>query len=316
MILEGESRHANVDDDFSGTPLRSLSVVDDALDCQRHEGDTRDTAMRGKIVKDSPEEYYGLRALSNSGMTELMRCPARFKTWMDRAGQGEADTQALIFGRLLHCMVLEPEALESRYRAKLYNGNSKEGRAEIAEAKADGVELVPGKMWYDAHNMAFSLREHPVLKNAHDKETEVSVYWTELDGVVPCKARVDMLATIPAFGPVAIDLKTTCDASIGELERSIVKYGYNRQAAWYLRGLRAAGRDVRAFIFLAVEKESPHVVTAFTVSEGAQELALADIRECVETFADCMASGIWPGYTTSPIVELDAPAWAYKRREI
>ena len=316
MILEGE-RYADVDNDFSGPPLWPLSVVGDALALQRHEGNAEeDEAMRWQIVKDSPEDYYSRRALSNSGMTELLRCPARFKARLDEAEQGRADTQALLFGRLLHCIVLEPEALESRYRAKLHNGNSKEGRAEIAAAKADSVELVPEKTWHDAHNMAHALREHPVLKSAQDKESEVSVYWTELDGVVPCKARVDMLATIPAFGPVAIDIKTACDASPGELERSIIKYGYNRQAVWYLRGLRAAGRDVRAFIFLAVEKEPPHIVTAFTVSEGAQALALEDIQHCVETFAGCMSSGMWPGYTTSPIVELDVPAWAYKRKEI
>ena len=271
--------------------------------------------MRGQIVKDSPEEYYGRKALSNSGMTELLRCPARFKARLDEAEQGRADTQALHWGRLLHSMVLEPDALQSRYRAKIYNGNSREGRAEIAAAKDDGVELVPEKTWYDAFNMAYGLREHPVLKSAQGAETEVSVYWSELGGVVPCKARVDILATLPGFGAVAIDLKTTTDASPGELERSILKYGYHRQAAWYLRGLRAAGRDVRAFIFLAVEKEPPHIVTAFTVSEGAQALALEDIQRCVETFAGCTARGVWPGYTSSPIIELDLPAWAYKKEK-
>ena len=79
--------------------------------------------------------------------------------------------------------------------------------------------------------------------------------------------------------------------------------------------LRSAGMEVHAFLFLFVEKEPPYLTVATNISEGAQELALDEIRNCVDTFADCMASGIWPGYTESPVIELDLPAWAYKRNQ-
>ena len=49
------------------------------------------------------------------------------------------------------------------------------------------------------------------------------------------------------------------------------------------------------------------------IFDGAHHLD--EIRNCVDTFADCMASGIWPGYTESPVIELDLPAWAYKRNQ-
>ncbi len=271
--------------------------------------------MTGELVRDAPEAYYARWALSNSGMGELLRCPARLKALLDRAGERDADTPAMLTGRLLHCMVLEPEALAARWRRKNFSGTTKEGRAESAAARADGVTLVPAPTWDDCEAMRAALMTHPAIGNARHRETEVSVYWEERDGLVPCKARVDMLAEIPGFGPVAIDLKTTCDASPRELERGLLRFGYARQAAWYLRGLRAAGRDVRAFVFVAVEKTAPHVVTAYTVSADARERALRDIERCVETFAQCTARGQWPGYTESPIVELDLPAWAYRQEE-
>ena len=274
--------------------------------------------MEGMIIKDEQAAYYGRLALSNSGMGELLRCPAHLKAMLDRCGQDDKTNDAFTAGSLLHCMVLEPSEVSSRYRVKVNRGNTKAGKEEAEKAAEDGVQLVSQDMWETCSAMADAALRHPVMRSAHaagDLRTEQSVYWTERGGTVPCKARVDALVTLPNYGLCAIDLKTTRDASLAASEKSLYTYGYHRQAAWYLRGLRSAGMEVRAFLFLFVEKEPPYLTVATNISEGAQELALDEIRNCVDTFADCMASGIWPGYTESPVIELDLPAWAYKRNQ-
>lgn len=274
--------------------------------------------MEGMIIKDEQAAYYGRLALSNSGMGELLRCPAHLKAMLDRCGQDDKTNDAFTAGSLLHCMVLEPSEVSSRYRLKANRGNTKAGKEEAEKAARDGVQLVSQDMWETCSAMAAAALRHPVMRSAHaagDLRTEQSVYWTERGGTVPCKARVDALVTLPNYGLCAIDLKTTRDASLAAIEKSLYTYGYHRQAAWYLRGLRSAGMEVRAFLFLFVEKEPPYLTVATNISEGAQELALDEIRNCVDTFADCMASGIWPGYTESPVIELDLPAWAYKRNQ-
>lgn len=274
--------------------------------------------MEGMIIKDEQAAYYGRLALSNSGMGELLRCPAHLKAMLDRCGQDDKTNDAFTAGSLLHCMVFEPSEVSSRYRVKVNRGNTKAGKEEAEKAAEDGVQLVSQDMWETCSAMADAALRHPVMRSAHaagDLRTEQSVYWTERGGTVPCKARVDALVTLPNYGLCAIDLKTTRDASLAAIEKSLYTYGYHRQAAWYLRGLRSAGMEVRAFLFLFVEKEPPYLTVATNISEGAQELALDEIRNCVDTFADCMASGIWPGYTESPVIELDLPAWAYKRNQ-
>ncbi len=274
--------------------------------------------MEGMIIKEEQAAYYGRLALSNSGMGELLRCPAHLKAMLDRCGQDDKTNDAFTAGSLLHCMVLEPSEVSSRYRVKVNRGNTKAGKEEAEKATEDGVQLVSQDMWETCSVMADAALRHPVMRSAHaagDLRTEQSVYWTERGGTVPCKARVDALVTLPNYGLCAIDLKTTRDASLAAIEKSLYTYGYHRQAAWYLRGLRSAGMEVRAFLFLFVEKEPPYLTVATNISEGAQELALDEIRNCVDTFADCMASGIWPGYTESPVIELDLPAWAYKRNQ-
>ncbi|HJA77568.1 MAG TPA: PD-(D/E)XK nuclease-like domain-containing protein [Candidatus Desulfovibrio gallistercoris] len=274
--------------------------------------------IHAQIVKDEPAVYFGREALSQSGMTQLLRCPAHFRAMLDRAGEPEEQTDALLAGSLLHCMVLEPGALHARYAIRQNAGNTKAGKEEAAQAEASGVRLVKADMWDVCERMAESVREHPLMRAAlaePDFAAESSVYWTELDGRVPCKARIDALASLPGFGLCAIDLKTTRDASPAALEKSIHAFSYHRQAAWYMRGLRAAGCGVRAFIFLFVEKEPPFLTVAASISEAAQQVALDEIKTCVHTYADCIESGIWPGYTESPVIELDLPAWAYRRKD-
>lgn len=274
--------------------------------------------MDGAIIKDTPSAYHGRMALSNSGMNELLRCPAHLKTLLDRSAQEEPPSEALLAGSLMHCMVLEPEEMNSRYAPKMFSGATKAGKEEKTRADEMGITLVSKDTWNDCKAMSESILNHPIMRAAKDSgdlRTEQSVYWTERQGTVPCKARVDAIATIPGVGLCAIDLKTTRDASLASLEKSLYNYGYHRQAAWYRRGLRAAGHEVSAFIFLFVEKEAPFLTVGVNVAEAAQEAALDEIRNCVDTFADCMASGIWPGYTESPVIELDLPAWAYKRNQ-
>lgn len=274
--------------------------------------------MDGVIIKDAPSAYYGRMALSNSGMSELLRCPAHLKAMLDNCGQEESPSEALLAGSLLHCMVLEPDELDRRFAPNMFSGTTKAGKEEKVKAEEMGIILVSKDTWNDCKAMAEKVLKHPIMRAAKDSgdlRTEQSVYWTERQGTVPCKARVDAIATIPGVGLCAIDLKTTRDASLASLEKSLYNYGYHRQAAWYRRGLYAAGLDVRAFVFLFVEKEAPFLTVGVSVAEAAQESALDEIRNCVETYAGCMTSGHWPGYTEMPVVELDLPAWAKKKEQ-
>lgn len=265
------------------------------------------------VIQDAPEIYHGTKALSNSGMGKLLKCPAKFKHWMDKGDESKADY--FTCGSLLHAMVLEPEAVASRYAIQQFSGATKVGKEESANAKEKGITLIKADMWNACAEMAVQIFEHPLIraaKLAEDWQTETSIYWK--DHGVPCKARIDALATIPGVGLCAIDLKTTQDASPDSISKSMANYGYHRQAAWYRRALNAAGYNSAAFVLVFVEKEAPYCVTAATVSEAAQGDALEDIKTALELYTQCTESGVWPGYTDPkhPLIELDLPKWAQR----
>lgn len=268
-----------------------------------------------RIVRDTPEEYHAVKALSKSGMDELLQCPAKFKFMLDNMGSGNnAQTEAMLCGSLFHAMALEPDAVSSRYKERVHPGTTKAGKEEAEAAKQSGLSLVRSEMWSACTSMAEAVRKHPLMvtaSRASDFMQEVSIYWNE--GPVPCKARIDAVATLPMFGLCAIDLKSTQDASPGAIERSIYQWGYHRQAAWYRRALRYVGMNAQAFVLVFVEKTPPYVVTAANVSENAQCVALEEIKSAVELYKECSVSGVWPGYTTNLVTEIDLPDWAYRR---
>ena len=268
-----------------------------------------------RILRDRPEEYHSVKALSKSGMDELLNCPQKFKLMLDSMGNGDhAQTEAMLCGSLFHAMALEPDAVSSRYKERVHPGTTRAGKEEAEAAKQSGLSLVRSEMWSACTIMAEAVRKHPLMvtaSRASDFMQEVSIYWNE--GPVPCKARIDAVATLPMFGLCAIDLKSTQDASPGAIERSIYQWGYHRQAAWYRRALRSVGMSAQAFVLVFVEKTPPYVVTAANVSENAQCVALEEIKSAVDLYKECSVSGVWPGYTTNLVTEIDLPDWAYRR---
>ena len=272
------------------------------------------SAMQAVITKDSQEAYFGTPALSNSGITQIKDCPARFKHGQTAIRR---QTDAFLFGGVFHCLALEPEEANKRYLLKKEDGKTKAGKEEKASAESNGLELVKPDMFGSAQSMAKSVIAHKyaggLIRRATHKET--SIYWQEsINGhAINCKARLDAILDINSDGitTMALDLKSTQNASPQAIQRDIYKYGYHRQAAWYLRALLAVhGQETsNAFSFVFVEKEPPHIVTPVVMSQDAIAAGDEECQRYMAVYAECMASGEWPAYTNE-IIEIDLPELA------
>lgn len=273
------------------------------------------SSTAASMINDDARTYHSTKALSKSSMDDLLKCPALFKQTLDNMGQEEAPTPAMILGSLFHHMVLETSTLLEHWGVKRNSGASKAGKEEAALAAEKGITLVSPDVWETCEKMQSAALSHPLMRAAMaatDCRTETSIYWTER-GSIPCKARIDAMATIPGIGLCLIDLKSTNDASPDGISKHLYDYGYHRQAAWYTHALKTAGLEPKAFVFLFCEKQSPYLTTAATVSENALWLALEEINGALDTYEHCAAEGVWPGYTNEIITEIDLPAWAYRR---
>ena len=144
---------------------------------------------------------------------------------------------------------------------------------------------------------------------------ELSAYWRDPETGVLCRCRPDFWR----HDGIVVDLKTARDAGPEGFSRSILGWRYHAQAAFYLDGItraRAAGGiDMpapRAFVFVGVEKTAPYAVGVYTLDTQSIAIGRREYREDLDTYAECMGSGVWPGYGDK-IQPISLPEWRLRQ---
>lgn len=267
--------------------------------------------MKSGIYYELPgDQYHSGPGISNSGLGLIARSPLHYwSKYLDPNREPEEPTPALELGTAVHCAILEPEEFSKRYKvAPDVDRRTKAGKelyeaflAELGDAKA-----ISEKDFRRCQMMAESMHRHDAAEIIFaGGKAEVSIFWEDEETGVLCKIRPDWLMHRSTS---IFDLKTTEDASPRSFERSIMNYGYFRQAAFYLDGARAAGLEVDAFLFGAIEKSAPFA-SAIYYAEGTMiEAGRAEYRRHLRTYAECLERDRWPGYP-SEIVPIGLPAW-------
>ncbi len=225
---------------------------------------------------------------------------------------------AVDLGSAVHALVLQPEQFDSLIAVKKkVDGRTKEGKAynEEFEKHAAGKTIIDENDLVIAKRMNDAVRAHPAAAALLEQPgaQEVVLRWTI--GDIQCKARCDLIIDGMNGEPdTIIDIKTTADASPAEFARSIGSYGYHMQAAWYMAGYEAITGWRPNYRIIAVESEYPHDVVVYKLGRETLAIGSLQIMECVKRYAECQASGEWPGYADGEL-EVGLPIWAIKRFE-
>ena len=143
---------------------------------------------------------------------------------------------------------------------------------------------------------------------------ERSLFWRDDRTGVTRRARLDWLPN-PRSGRLIIpDYKTCRSANPEKLEKDIEEYGYHQQDDWYRSACKSLGLadDDAAFVFVCQEKTAPYVITVIEVNATARRIGAARNRRALERFAECTATGYWPGYSDE-VVAAALPGWAETR---
>jgi exodeoxyribonuclease VIII len=264
------------------------------------------------IHANIPAEIYHRRELGvvNKGaLDQLARTPAHYRAWIDGAEQEE--TPALVFGRALHALVLEPSLFAHEWALRPDFGDlrtkvGKESR-DAWQAEHEGVTVLPADDWTRLHAMRDAVMAHPVAGKLFDGGmSEATAVWIDRRTGLLCKARFDQWRDdLLLIG----DLKSTEDASPGAFSRSIARYRYHVQDAHYSAGAAALGFPAR-FVFVAVEKTAPfavgvHMLDVESASRGEELRA----RE-MDLLNECLRTDTWPGYPDQ-VNTIALPNWAF-----
>ena len=187
------------------------------------------------------------------------------------------------------------------------------------QVKADWTVAIPGKtlltdeQFAHLNGMRDSLMNHPtaskLMFGEQANRCEVVVVWVDEATGELCRCKIDALR--PNGRP--FDLKTTNDASEIGFRKSIENYGYDRQEAHYLAGVKAAtGKDWVYMPFVCVESEPPYLCAVHLLSKTYKLIGSGQIRDDLSLLKQCRDQNYWPGYSDDP-TEMEPSAW-YKIR--
>lgn len=254
-------------------------------------------------------EYRASPGVSASGLFALAESPADYR---ERLANPRPSTPAQALGTLVHLALLEPDRWEDSVAiAPKVNRRTKAGKAQWAAwLERSAGKIVATQDDRDATcRIIEAVDRDPAARSliATDGESELSIWW-EVDGTL-CKARVDRLR----HDGFLVDVKTASDANPKRWRDEAHRYGYHRQAAHYLDGLRSVATlgETPAPIgwaWLVVQTSAPWHVVVVVPSEQWLDIGRADRDRLLDVYRACEASGEWPGH--AGVHHLDAPRWA------
>lgn len=264
------------------------------------------------VYKMPEATYHALPLLNATSMKDASRSLQHFwANWAGNPNRAEReDKAAFIFGRAVHCAVLEPERFTAEYAALPEGTNlrTNDGKALKASLEARGKTILKAEEMATISAMVASLKADAYGSHIFAKgESEVTLIWQDAETGLWCKARADFINDT-----YVADLKTTTDASEDGFARAIHQYGYYLQAAFYMMGCHALKLEKKAFFFQAIEKEAPYATATHFLDKDYIDAGLKHSRLLmgqIATHLDAMKKGErLPGYAEKPIRHV-LPQW-------
>lgn len=256
-------------------------------------------------------EYHSSEGISSSGISLLIDCPKRyFHQYIEK--RKSIDTSAMQLGSAVHMLVLEPELFNKtfylmRESCDLRTKAGKEAYSQ-AESNANGRTILRPGTWEQVIEMADSIKKSATWNNIIPGKVEHSVFWDAGIYNTRLRARPDFYNDT-----MIVDIKTT--DSIKGFSKSIHTYGYHRQAAMQIDGLKHHDGKDRFFGFMVVENKEPYLTACFVLNEQSIQQGRREYLDAAAVYSECMESSVWPGYDDF-FQEISIPAYAIQQEEL
>lgn len=276
------------------------------------------------------EIYHAWPALNNSTLTKLEQSSPEH-VLADRKNPRPRTAQ-MRFGDAYHLCVLQPELFDRYYMVagpccadtkggvpcknmgavrRAVAGAAEpqwfcnvKGHDPMAGAPFDGDHVISQSDWDTMRAMRERLMSDPIAGPLLRQRgpVEVSAIFTDEATGQVCKLRIDKILVEMCS---ILDLKTTVCANRPQFVRAIKRYGYYRQAGFYVPGVMRAEPElaINKFIFVAQEKKYPYTPGVYRLGERSIAKGKMELAPLVRQYAACAKRELWPGYTFRPAVD-------------
>lgn len=221
----------------------------------------------------------------------------------------EEDKAVYRFGRAAHAIILGDEVFADRYVVVPADAPRRPSVVQL-NAKKPSADTLKQIAWWEAFDKAVNGRtvitaeEHAhiltmarILEKSPDRQLldgapELSLVWRDAKTGVWLKSRPDNLHV----DGVMTDFKKTTERTLRAVKNAIRRYGYDMQMALAGEGVRVLlGLETVTTALVFQQDRAPYLPMTIAVSDEAIYWARVKNRKAIDTFAECLASGRWPG---------------------
>ncbi len=271
-----------------------------------------DTELLVGLWDCSIEEYHADRQwLSHSALELFRKSPRLYKMWFDGDWFRE-QTKEFLIGSALHAMVLEPETFCERF--EMIDCTSRNSKMYKSIDASTDLEVLLRSEFELVQKMASAIKCHSWIDGMIGKaEKEVSYRFVDSIYSIPCKVRPDGITE----SGIVFDLKTSRDPSEAAWVRDAANFGYHRQAAFYLEGIKQAkampeGTPV-TFIHIVIGSVEPYDVFGYRFDPEALALGIHQVCESLQELKERRANNDWRERNHGKIATVSLPAWYLKK---
>ena len=230
--------------------------------------------------------------VSNSMLNHISISPEYFRFRQDNP---QPATPAMKLGSAIHMDILQPEEFLKHYAiSPKFDKRTKKGKEDFAEfTKKNIFKNVISESDYELiTEISLRVSRDKMTKTLLQQgEPEKIIAWKNEHYNVNCKGMLDYYRD-----GMIIDLKTTQDASYNGFMRSVRKYKYHKQAAFYMDAVKAY-----RFIIIAVEKTPPFSINIFEMGDDMIDEGRDMYNHELEVYKYCEENDYWPGAGFDPL---------------
>ncbi|PKR55440.1 PD-(D/E)XK nuclease-like domain-containing protein [Thalassospira marina] len=216
-------------------------------------------------------------------------------------------------GQAAHDKLLLADHFDSQYfiLPEGFNAAATKKWADAIAAKEEAEAAGKTALRHDDYKMVVALvdavKDHPFASSAFQNIIpERSGFYRDREFGFWCRVRFDAW---PVNGTIFADMKNVRSAKPADFSKQAADLGYYQQDAWYQDAYRElTGDEMRAFVFVVIEKEPPYCVSVIQLERPAVEWGRIANRRAKEIFARGLETGHWPSYADN-VVGVNLPTW-------
>lgn len=258
--------------------------------------------------------------ISRSMLSVLKQSPRLFyELYVARTRQPAPPTEAMARGTRFDVLLLDPVGFAKRYVvAPLFGPDGtcwdrrrthhKNAWAQFA-VDAAGREIITVEEHNELLQMVAGAMRHEEIRQAVETQGLVQhrLDWDDPVFGTPCRCLMDKVFV---SANLVVDIKTAEDPSPEAFRRSVARFNYAIQDAFYSRGFRCVYGTTPRFLFGVVGSKPPYDAAVYELDDEAKEAGVREADLLLSKYESHKRNDDWCASWCKGVVTLGLPRWA------